>query len=117
MNERTIVAPLDLKDGHRVFAVNMPDKSMECTSTHAIYQDEPVYIDPDAECKIGDIVAVQISDCEELLIRKYRRASVEENGIEKFELVALNEDYGVERNVFEQGAVIVGKVVGVYRAF
>jgi SOS-response transcriptional repressor LexA len=115
MSDRSIFAPFDLPDGHRVFAVLMPDKGMESDGKQTINQGEPVFINPDAEHHIGDIVAVQLPDCEEILIRKYRRSSVDEGGVEKFDLVALNEDYGIERNISDRGAVIVGKVIGVYR--
>lgn len=117
MSDRTVFAPFDLPDGHRVLAVAMPDKSMEWAGAHAIYQGEPVYIDPDAVYGIGDIVAAELPDCADLLIRKYRRASVNADGKESFDLLALNSDYGVEKDIFDRGAVIVGKVIGVYRKF
>lgn len=117
MSDKTIFAPLDLPDGHRVFAIKMPDRSMEWAGAQAIFRGEPTYVDPDMPCQIGDIVAASLPDHEELLIRKYRRAFVDDDGVEKYDLVALNEDFGIEKNIFDRGATIVGKVIGVYRAF
>jgi SOS-response transcriptional repressor LexA len=117
MSERQIFAPIPLPDGNRIFSVQMPDDSMAGEGKDAIYPGEPVYIDPDLKPDRGSLVAVTLKGYDEMVIRKYRRSSLLEDGTEAFDLVAINPDYGTEKDVHTREHQIVGRVVGFYRAF
>lgn len=116
MSEKSILAPIPLPPGNRIFAITQPDKSMQGEGDGSIAPGEHVYIDPDAKYKTGDMVAALLPGYEELIVRKYRRTSLGEDGIEAFDLVALNVDFGVEKDAHKRATQIVGRVIGAYRA-
>lgn len=116
MSEGQIYAPIPLPDGNRIFSVLMPDAAMAGEGRDAIFQGEPVYINPDLKPERGSLVAVTLKGYDGLIIRKYRRSSIQEDGTEAFDLVAINPDYGTEKDVHGREHEIVGKVVGFYRA-
>lgn len=117
MSEKSIFAPIPLPPGNRIFAIAQPDSSMHGEGDVKIARGEHVYIDPDMKHKTGDMVAVMLPGYDELVIRKYRRTSVAEDGSEAFDLVALNADFGTERDAHRRTTQIVGRVIGAYRAF
>lgn len=116
MSDKSIFAPVDLPEGHRVFAVQMPDSSMEGDGAKSIYRGEPTYIDPDAPYGAGDIIAALLDGSDKILIRKYRQTEKMPDGVQAFDLVALNPDFGSQRDAHLLSATVLGKVVGFYRA-
>jgi plasmid maintenance system antidote protein VapI len=117
MSEKSIFAPIPLHPGNRIFAVAQPDDAMLGEGDTKIARGDHVYIDPDKKYKTGDMVAAILPGYDGLIIRKYRRTSLDENGVEAFDLVALNADYGVERDAHKRATQIVGRVIGVYHAY
>ncbi len=117
ISDKFIFYPFKISADGRIFAVKQKDLSMSGAFPYAIEKDSCVYISPDSKAGPGDIVAAIAPDCDHLLIRKYRRPSSHSRDRDAFDLVALNEDFGSERDGHSYGISIIGRVIGVFRSF
>ena len=93
--------------GVHTFATVIIDNSM----SPKFSQGDVVVVDPDKNPKPGDFVLTHVVATKENIVRKYRE--IEQTGAAKksFELIALNQDWGVVRVAKLSDAKILGVVI------
>ncbi len=117
MSDNKISSPFDPLSAKRIFAVEMPDKSMESDERESIAQGDRLFINPEEEYKTGNIVVAMAPGFVGLIVRKYRIKSFDADAKPVFELVPLNSDFPAVLGEQALQAQIIGRVIGVFRSF
>jgi SOS-response transcriptional repressor LexA len=103
----------DNEIGPRAFALEVEGESM----LPEFKSGEVIIIDPDASIKPGDYVAAKTTNAESATFKKYRARGVDADGVERIELVPLNEDHPTEHIDADRPGYLVGKMVRHIREF
>ena len=93
--------------GEHVFALKMPDDSME----PELRRHDILFIDPDKMPIPGSFVVAKVENTPEVIVRRYKQLCVSQN-IQEFELLALNKHWADIR----EKCTLVGTVCGLQRA-
>lgn len=96
----------DLELGPHAFALVIKGNSMEPD----FKEGDKVIIDPSVEPQPGDFVVAKCPT-QEATFKKYRPRGINENGVEVFELVPLNDDYPILKSNDKYHCFIVGTMV------
>ncbi|RAP36652.1 LexA family transcriptional repressor [Legionella quinlivanii] len=93
------------------FALKMFDDSMD----PEVRVNDILIIDPDISPLPGSLVLAKIDNSEKAIVRKYKQLTISKNN--KFELIALNPNWGNIQSGEEIECELLGTVIGLNRVF
>jgi len=96
--------------GENAFALRMQDDSM----TPELHVGDVLIVDPDQAIRPGGLVVVQLQDSHGVTVRRYKQLSAT-NPIQKYELIAVNENWASIQGEVGCEHQVIGVIVGFIR--